>query len=281
MSIQYAKKRKNKKALIIGAIISLLLIAAIIGTVIFKNNEARHLAGNDQNDLQSQNEEDNEKPQKTETSNNEQQPNPSKSNEQAKDDKKTPAVQPDSNGYIPGQKLPVDPTYIKGVLIANKKYPLPSTFAPGENSDAKAAFGTMAEAAKRSGFVLMPFSGYRSFERQIELYDKYVTRDGVEAADRYSARPGYSEHQTGLTYDIGEKGKEDVWLTEAFGETPAGKWVAEHAHEYGFIMRYPKGKEEITGYMYESWHFRYVGVDIATEIYKRQGTLEEYLGISK
>ncbi|MEG0486259.1 MAG: M15 family metallopeptidase, partial [Oscillospiraceae bacterium] len=104
---------------------------------------------------------------------------------------------------------------------------------------------------------------------------------GVEAADRYSARPGYSEHQTGLTYDIGEKGKEDVWLTEAFGETPAGKWVAEHAHEYGFIMRYPKGKEEITGYMYESWHFRYVGVDIATEIYKRQGTLEEYLGISK
>lgn len=184
-----------------------------------------------------------------------------------------------NNGYIEGQQLPADPTIVEGVLIANKKYPLPSTFAPGENKEARNAFEQMAADARTAGFELVAFSTYRSFEYQDTLYNNYVNRDGKENADRYSARPGYSEHQTGLAFDIGEKGKEDLWLTEEFGETGAGKWLVENAHNYGFILRYPKGKEAITGYMYESWHFRYLGKDLASKVEESGVTLEEYLGI--
>lgn len=125
-------------------------------------------------------------------------------------------------GYIEGQPEPTEPTYIDGVLIANKKHPLPSNFAPGENKEARAAFEDMAQDAKAAGFELVAFSTYRSYEYQETLYNNYVSRDGKENADRYSARPGYSEHQTGLAFDIGEKGKEDLWLTSEFGETVAG-----------------------------------------------------------
>lgn len=190
-----------------------------------------------------------------------------------------PEQQPDENGYLPNQELPTEPTYINDILLANKIYPLPSTFAPGENPEAKQALDQMLAAAKQQGFDLVAFSGYRSFEYQTTLYNNYVQRDGQAAADRYSARPGYSEHQTGLAFDIGERGKEDLWLTEEFGETPAGQWLFAHAPEYGFILRFPQNKEGITGYMYESWHYRYVGKDIAKEITTKNITLEEYLGV--
>lgn len=190
-----------------------------------------------------------------------------------------PSTPPNKSGYIEGQQLPDKPTIINGVLIASKKYPLPSTYAPGENKEARAAFDEMAAEAKLSGFNLTAFSTYRSYEYQVSLYDRYVKRDGVEAADRYSARPGYSEHQTGLAFDIGEVNFEKYWASSKFGETEAGKWVAANAHRYGFILRYPKGKEHITGYMHESWHFRYVGKDIAKEVFERNTTLEEYLGL--
>lgn len=191
--------------------------------------------------------------------------------------KETPKI--DAGGYIEGQSLPNDPTYIQGILIASKKYPLPSHFAPGENAEARAAFEEMAAEAKKSGISLIAFSTYRSFEYQTSLYERYVARDGKEAADRYSARPGYSEHQTGLAFDIGEVGQESHWASASFGDTAAGKWIGDHAHRYGFILRYPLGKEHQTGYMHESWHFRYVGIEIATDIYQRDITLEEYLGI--
>ncbi|BDH63422.1 hypothetical protein MTP04_35520 [Lysinibacillus sp. PLM2] len=183
------------------------------------------------------------------------------------------------NGYIVGQTLPTEPTYVDGVLIANKKYPLPKNYNPGENVEARAAFEEMAQAARKEGIELTAFSTFRSFEYQQSLYQRYVDRDGKDNADRYSARPGYSEHQTGLAFDIGEVGKEDLWLTSEFGESAAGKWLVNNAHSYGFILRYPKGKEEITGYMYESWHFRYLGVPLATEVKNSGVTLEEYLGI--
>lgn len=186
---------------------------------------------------------------------------------------------PNKSGYIEGQKLPDEPTYINGILIANKKYPLPSKYAPGESKTAREAFDEMAAEAMLSGFNLTAFSTYRSYEYQVSLYDRYVKRDGVEAADRYSARPGYSEHQTGLAFDIGEVNYEKYWASSKFGETEAGKWVAANANRYGFILRYPKGKEDITGYMHESWHFRYVGKEIAEDIFKRNITLEEYLGL--
>ncbi|MFS0577162.1 M15 family metallopeptidase [Sporosarcina sp. 179-K 3D1 HS] len=188
-----------------------------------------------------------------------------------------PAV--DAGGYIIGQQLPDEPTYVQDILIASKKYPLPKEYDPGEDPEARAAFNNMAAEAKLSGFHLTAFSTYRSFEYQTTLYERYVERDGKEAADRYSARPGYSEHQTGLAFDIGEVNFETHWASPTFEETEAGKWVAANAHRYGFIMRYPKGKEEITGYMYEAWHFRYVGEKIAGEIYEKNSTLEEFLGI--
>lgn len=115
-------------------------------------------------------------------------------------------------------------------------------------------------------------SGYRSYDYQTSLYNNYVAIDGEDAANRYSAKPGYSEHQTGLAFDIGE-------LNYQFGETPAGIWLAQHAHEYGFIIRYPQGKENVTGYMYEPWHVRYLG-DQASSVYASGLTLEEYLGAS-
>ncbi|MDM5335383.1 M15 family metallopeptidase [Ureibacillus composti] len=185
----------------------------------------------------------------------------------------------DDNGYIVGQPEATEPTYVDGVLIANKKYPLPKTFQPGEDVDARAAFELMAGDARKAGFEIVAFSTYRSYEYQQTLYNNYVERDGKENADRYSARPGYSEHQTGLAFDIGEVGREDLWLTSEFGETEAGKWLVNNAHKYGFILRYPQGKEKITGYMYESWHFRYLGIQLATDVKKSSLTLEEYLGI--
>ena len=188
-----------------------------------------------------------------------------------------PAIGP--GGYIENQPVPTEPTFIDGILIANKLYPLPSTYNPGESPEAKSAFDQMAQAALAEGHELVAFSGFRSYEYQTTLYNNYVSRDGQENADRYSARPGYSEHQTGLAFDIGEKGQEDLWLTEEFGETPAGLWLVENAHKYGFILRYPKGKEDVTGFMYESWHFRYLGAEVATEIYEAGITLEEYLNI--
>lgn len=184
-----------------------------------------------------------------------------------------------AKGYIGHETLPEEPTYAEGILIASKKYPLPSTYAPGESEEARAAYEKMAAEAALSGYELVAFSTYRSFDYQTTLYEKYVNNDGQEEADRYSARPGYSEHQTGLAFDIGEKHFEQHFARESFGETEAGKWVAANAHTYGFIMRYPNGKEKITGYMYEPWHFRYVGEELASQVYEAGITLEEYFDL--
>ncbi|AYC30840.1 D-alanyl-D-alanine carboxypeptidase family protein [Paenisporosarcina cavernae] len=195
----------------------------------------------------------------------------------------TPVEQPTTpstganSGYSDTVTYPAKPTYVNGILVANKKYPLPKTYAPGESKIAREAFEEMAAAARLQSLELVAFSTYRSYDRQETLYTQYVAKDGQAAADRYSARPGFSEHQTGLAFDIGEKNMEKHWASSSFGETAAGKWVAANAHNYGFIMRYPSGKEQITGYMHESWHFRYVGKDIATAIYTNKQTLEEYL----
>ena len=190
-----------------------------------------------------------------------------------------PIILLQANEYIVGQLLPEKPTYIKGVLIVNKHYPLPKNFAPGEDRTARAEFNKMAAEAKKSGIRLTAFSTYRSFDYQTNLYTKYVKRDGVKAADRYSARPGYSEHQSGLAFDIGEANAPKHWANASFGSTKAGKWLATNAHRYGFVMRYPKGKESITGYMHESWHYRYVGAVLAKEIYAKQNTIEEYIDV--
>ncbi|KOS67014.1 D-alanyl-D-alanine carboxypeptidase [Lysinibacillus contaminans] len=255
--------KNSRIKIIVGAIISVALIISIFVVVKYKNNQVNIASDNDKPSTEQQ---ANEKPAGEEPT--------------TPEVPEEPEVKPDKNGYIPNQTLPTEPTYINGILLANKRYPLPSTFAPGEDAKAREALNTMLAAAKQQGFDLVAFSGYRSFEYQTTLYNNYVNRDGVDAADRYSARPGYSEHQTGLAFDIGEKGKEDLWLTAEFGETSAGQWLVAHANEFGFILRFPQNKEHITGYMYESWHFRYVGVEIAKEIKQRDITLEEYLGVN-
>ncbi|MEK4496127.1 M15 family metallopeptidase [Ureibacillus sp. FSL W8-0352] len=275
-------KNKKKHYTLLG--ILLIMIIAIVSIVFINNNlnnesetiktEDQAISEEKENELKEEKEDSEALQDEGKVAGEEPQ---QKQQQQQPEDKKYK----ENNGYIEGQTLPSEPTYIKGVLIANKKYPLPKDYAPGENVEARAAFELMAQEAKTLGFELVAFSTYRSYEYQELLYNKYVERDGKENADRYSARPGYSEHQTGLAFDIGEKGREDLWLTEAFGQSEAGKWLAENAHRYGFILRYPKGKEHITGYMYESWHFRYLGVELATKVKDSGLTLEEYLGIDK
>ncbi len=163
-------------------------------------------------------------------------------------------------------------TYVDGILIANKTYSLPEDYAPGEDSEALSAFETMQTDAENEGLDIYISSGFRSYEDQDRIYNNYASYDGYEAADTYSARPGHSEHQTGLAFDLNT-------IDDSFAYTPEGEWVKNNAHKYGFIIRYPEGKEHITGYMYESWHIRYLGVETATSVYESGLTLEEYLGI--
>lgn len=161
-------------------------------------------------------------------------------------------------------------TYIKGILIVNKKYSLPANYNPGVDQTASTALKQLQQAASTAGHNIPLISGFRSYSRQQTLYNNYVARDGQALADTYSARPGHSEHQTGLAFDVGK-------LDDNYGSTPAGIWLKENCHKYGFIIRYPKGKESITGYQYEPWHIRYVGVEHATKIMNQNITLEEYL----
>ena len=158
------------------------------------------------------------------------------------------------------------------ILVINKHYPLSKDYNPGENPTAKAAFLKLIAQMQKEGYAVSNnYSGFRSYATQAQLYQSYVNREGQAAADRYSARPGYSEHQTGLAFDvIGTNGH----LVE---DESAAQWLLDHAADYGFVVRYLKGKESVTGYMHEEWHLRYVGKE-AKEIAASGLTLEEYYG---
>ncbi len=168
--------------------------------------------------------------------------------------------------------------YAGGLLVVNKVYALPSTYNPGIIPVAQKGVDAMVSAAKANGVYLSVISSYRSYSYQKTLYENYVKRDGQAAADRYSARPGHSEHQSGLAFDFGGT-NQNHWLESSFADTAEGRWLAANAHKYGFILRYPKGKESITGYMFEPWHFRYVGSGEAPKIKASGKTLEEYLNV--
>ena len=163
-------------------------------------------------------------------------------------------------------------TYVKGILIVNKKYSLPSNYAPGLLPETETAYNNLAAAARNEGYSIPLISGFRSYETQNTIYNNYISIYGQAATDTFSARPGHSEHQSGLAMDVGK-------IDDDYGNTPEGKWLALNAHRFGFIIRYPKGKEHITGYKYEPWHIRYLGVDTATKVYSSGLTLEEFLGI--
>lgn len=141
------------------------------------------------------------------------------------------------------------------------------------------ALSTMVDAAKKQGVNLKLASGYRSYNTQISIYNNEVKQYGKAVADTQSARPGHSEHQTGLAADMQDINGKCV-VADCFKDLPEGKWLAEHAWEYGFIIRYPAGKESITGYRYEPWHIRYIGVELAQEMHKTAvQTLEEFFGV--
>lgn len=182
-------------------------------------------------------------------------------------------------------------------VLVNKQHALPDGYEPDDlvvpdvrfpfveddpkkqlRKEAAEALEMLFNAAEQEGHYLFAQSGYRSYERQEVIFAANVNRDGEEAANQYSARPGESEHQTGLVMDITSEAVE-YRLVEAFGQTPEGKWVAENAHEFGFIIRYEEGKEHITEYQYEPWHLRYVGKDAAGYIFKNNITLEQYVGV--
>ncbi|QOG25394.1 LD-carboxypeptidase LdcB/DacB [Streptococcus sp. KS 6] len=158
------------------------------------------------------------------------------------------------------------------IVVANKKHPMAANYNPGENLTAKAAFLRLRNDMIAKGYnVGYAYSGFRTYDYQKVLYQNYVNKDGQAAADRYSARPGYSEHQTGLVFDLTDK------AGNLLEDTAASNWLKNNAHRYGFVVRYQPGKEASTGYMPEAWHIRYIGKE-ADEVYHSGLSLEEYYG---
>ncbi len=179
-------------------------------------------------------------------------------------------------------------------VLVNKEYSLPEDYQPDDlvypevdfifeetiekrmmRSEAAEALEQLFSAAEKQNLHLAGVSAYRSHQTQQSLFDNYVSRDGLEKAKTYSALPGTSEHETGLSIDV-TTADGACAAQDCFGDTNEAKWLAENGYKYGFIIRYPEGKESITGYKYEPWHIRYVGVDAATEMYENNITLEEY-----
>ncbi len=176
--------------------------------------------------------------------------------------------------------------YTKEILVNKYNY-ISSTYIPNNlqmintkysnngmylTTEAKEAFERLAAAAEKDQYTITVMSAYRSYEYQQSLYNRYLAIDGQELTDTYSARAGHSEHQTGLAIDVYNKSKP---YTE-FEKTQEFYWMKENSYKYGYILRYPKDKEFITGYQYEPWHYRYVGVEIATYLYKNNLTYDEY-----
>ena len=172
-------------------------------------------------------------------------------------------------GYVKDQC-----TYIDGVIIVNKTYSLKPGYATGFQDDFSENYNAMVARAKEDGYVLTVNSGFRSNSHQKSLYNYWVGRLGKAQADKESARPGHSEHETGYAVDT-------TRVNEKFKNDPEYKWLQQNCYKYGFILRYPEGKTDITGYIYEPWHYRYVGVDLATKLWNNGDwiTMEEYFGI--
>ncbi|MFF2911744.1 D-alanyl-D-alanine carboxypeptidase family protein [Paenibacillus sp. NPDC057934] len=202
------------------------------------------------------------------------------------------STDPVASGNGSSEQTAAEPDSI--TVMVNKQYGLPDNYKPEDlvypnvrftfkeeiekrmmRKEAASALEGLFAGAKKDGIYLAGVSAYRSQSTQVRLFNNYVQRDGEEKARRYSAVPGHSEHQTGLAIDVtSSDGK--CAAESCFAGTPEAKWLAEHAAEYGYIIRYPEGKENITGYMYEPWHIRYVGKEIAADIVQSGVTLEEY-----
>jgi len=174
-------------------------------------------------------------------------------------------------------------------VVVNKQHPLsPLTYAPSDlvavgngqymRAEAATALKAMLAGAASAGYSVTPASGYRSYPTQVSVYNAEVKNYGQATADSESARPGYSEHQSGWAIDLASG---SCSITDCFGATPGGEWVSANAYRYGFILRYPGDKVAITGYRAEAWHFRYVGTSLARELHDQHvETLEEFFDVS-
>ena len=186
--------------------------------------------------------------------------------------------------YTHTKKTDMDKGY---AILVNKYNSLPDKYAPKDivemsnwyaypdnsiRKDVYDAFKEMSAAAKEDGYTLIVNSSYRSYEEQKEIYDDYERNHGKEYADTYAARPDFSEHQTGLSLDVFSPGAN----MSNFADTETFKWLSENAYKYGFILRYPEGKEDITGYNYEAWHYRYLGKELAKKVFESGLTYDEY-----
>ena len=184
---------------------------------------------------------------------------------------------PSTNGKTP--ETVTQPTIINGIVLANKKHPLPANYNPGEDPTARQKVNKLISDAQALGLnVSNQVSGFRAYSTQAGLYNNYVAAHGKKEADRFSARPGYSEHQTGLVFDLIDN-QGQLLGAEGTSESSkkAAEWLDKNAHKYGFIVRYKPAFVEKTGYMEESWHIRYVGQDVAKILYEKNIPLEEYL----
>ena len=191
----------------------------------------------------------------------------------------------EEEGFYKNIKLVENPDDI--LVLVNKNNQLLSSYIPNNlesislkyaNNDkylkkeAKIAFEKLSEDAYKLGYHIIAVSAYRDYNYQKELFDYYVKEKGLEYALDCSAKPGHSEHQTGLALDVEGSNKD----YDNFENSKEFIWMKDNSYKYGFILRYPKGKENITGFKYEPWHYRYVGIDVAKYIYENNLTLEEY-----
>ncbi len=189
-----------------------------------------------------------------------------------------PLDQPGSLWWIVSKVRPINPVSYAPDDLTVPKVALrsPSSSESRLRQEPATALENMITSAKKENIKLLLASGYRSYQLQVSVYNGYVLKLGQAGADKVSARPGTSEHQTGLAVDLGATSKE-CELEVCFANTAEGKWLAENAYKFGFILRYPEGKYDIVGYDFEPWHFRYTGVELATEMHNQNiQTLEEF-----
>ncbi len=274
------KKQKIRKFLIVVTALFLILLAALFfaeGRFKDKNNDIEQ--------IDSVNNKDEEEPSNIEEQNIEEQNNeeetPAENNTSNEENEENDGIivsEPYAYDVLVNRKNNLNETYVPDDLVSLDDVPtvLENPEVNQLRKDAYIALKELFAAAKdEEEYVLYARSGYRSYYTQEALYKSYVSNNGQTAADKYSAKPGQSEHQTGLAMDITCEALNYV-LDDTFGDTEEGKWVSENAHRFGFIIRYPKGKEDITGYLFEPWHIRYLGQELATKVFESGLTLEEY-----
>lgn len=203
----------------------------------------------------------------------------------------TPTEEPEEP-FVPDFTMDLEPSSI--TVYVNKEYALPKKYVPEElvtpnvffnliyydqrtlmRPEAAQALEKLFAAGEREGYFFTAVSGYRSYDRQRNIFKNNIATKGKDYTLQYSAVPGTSEHQTGLAIDVSTESLKHL-LSTRFAETPEGVWLADNAHRFGYIIRYPKGKAKVTGYAYEPWHIRYVGKGLAKYLYENELTLDEY-----